>query len=294
MTDVRGDCPSCGAGLEPYLERWLRRCRSCGLRASSLEPRVAETEGSSLDEDARVRGLRPVREAGFAAVLDLLATVRPAPGRLLDVGCGHGWFLASAAERGYEGEGVEPDPRVAEFAGRGGARVRRGFFPDVLAPAERFDVVAFNDVLEHMPDPVATLRDAAAHLAPGGVVSVNIPNSLGLFHRLSEAAAVVGWKGPLDRIWQKGLPSPHLYCVSPPVLGRLAAAAGLEAVAVRPIASLRLRGLWSRIRADRSAHPAQSAIWYAGAVALAPVAAAFPPDAFVAVFRPVGAAGPGA
>ena len=90
-------------------------------------------------------------------------------GRLLDVGCAHGFFLAEARRRGYVVVGVEAHPDMAGFA-RGALRldVVEGLWSDVEPASKLFEVITFNDSLEYMPDPVAALRKAAARLARGG------------------------------------------------------------------------------------------------------------------------------
>ena len=99
--------------------------------------------------------------------------------RLLDVGCGRGGFGAALKQRRADLVvwGVEPTGAGAAVAATRIDHVVRGEFPDALRGADaRFDCVTFNDVLEHMVDPAASLRAAAGMLAPEGVVVASIPN----------------------------------------------------------------------------------------------------------------------
>ncbi|MDH0866846.1 class I SAM-dependent methyltransferase [Mitsuaria sp. GD03876] len=103
--------------------------------------------------------------------------------RLLDVGCNTGAFgeAVKAARPGTEVWGVEPDAGAAERAGHHLDHVMQGYFGAGLTlPEGHFDVIVFNDVLEHMPDPWAALNHAAPLLAPGGQVVVSLPNLLHL------------------------------------------------------------------------------------------------------------------
>jgi SAM-dependent methyltransferase len=53
----------------------------------------------------------------------------------------------------------------------------QGYFPaDLPSTWAPFDVICFNDVLEHIPDPWSVLRATHAWLAPGGQVIASIPN----------------------------------------------------------------------------------------------------------------------
>lgn len=105
---------------------------------------------------------------------EMAALLPEAAQRILDVGCGTGAFGAhvKSARPGVEVVGVEPNPEAAELARRRLDMVHDGFFPDVQ-PGGTFDVVCFNDVLEHMIDPGPAL-ETAARLAP--VVIASLPN----------------------------------------------------------------------------------------------------------------------
>ena len=103
---------------------------------------------------------------------------RHAPGRrLLDVGCAHGFFLATAREQNYEVTGVEPSPGMADFAEKAlGLRVVRGRLDEAALGQEEWDVVSFTDSLEYVPDPVRALRTVAGHLSPRGILFLKVPN----------------------------------------------------------------------------------------------------------------------
>jgi 2-polyprenyl-3-methyl-5-hydroxy-6-metoxy-1,4-benzoquinol methylase len=94
--------------------------------------------------------------------------------RVLDVGCGSGAFGAhlKSLHPGIRVVGVEPNESAAARAAERLDRVETGLFPAVQ-PAESFDVVYFNDVLEHMSDPSPALT-AARGLAP--IVVASMPN----------------------------------------------------------------------------------------------------------------------
>lgn len=109
---------------------------------------------------------------------EMLAFIPAGTRRLLDVGCHTGQFGRAVKSRfGAEIWGVEPNPTTAEVARSSLDRVLNGFFaPDLDLPDHYFDVIVFNDVLEHMPDPWGALRLAANKLTPGGSIVVSLPN----------------------------------------------------------------------------------------------------------------------
>jgi len=116
-------------------------------------------------------------ELEYADRLAGLAEILGKPkGKLLDVGCGGGWLLASARSRGWEVLGVEPSLAMWEQAAQR-APVLLGTFPgvDVSGPG-LFDAVHLKLVLEHVSDAFEVLRAACGVLRPGGVVVVQVPN----------------------------------------------------------------------------------------------------------------------
>ncbi len=101
---------------------------------------------------------------------------------VLDIGCGAGAFAATLraarAGRALEIWGVE---LAAEAAARAGGVCDRVLVGDAVErlrelPAGRFDCVVMNDVLEHLADPGALLREAHRVLAPGGALVASLPN----------------------------------------------------------------------------------------------------------------------
>jgi GT2 family glycosyltransferase/2-polyprenyl-3-methyl-5-hydroxy-6-metoxy-1,4-benzoquinol methylase len=100
--------------------------------------------------------------------------------RVLEVGCSTGFMTKILQERGCRVTGLEIDPVAARRAARFAERmivadVEAIEFADVF-PDERFDVIVFGDVLEHLVDPLAVLRHSASILAPEGAVLASIPN----------------------------------------------------------------------------------------------------------------------
>lgn len=103
---------------------------------------------------------------------------RTGVGRLLDVGCGAGIFMAIAQSRGWDVHGVEPCTPLCDLTTRnvGPNRVANAAFEDVEGVEGGYDAVAMWDVLEHVLDPLAWVVKARALLRPGGVLVVCTPD----------------------------------------------------------------------------------------------------------------------
>jgi len=99
--------------------------------------------------------------------------------RVLDVGCGAGAFGSLVrSEHAAEIWGIELVPEVAGFARERLDRVYAGDALQVMPhlPAGYFDLITFNDVLEHLAWPWDALRETRRLLAPGGKVLASLPN----------------------------------------------------------------------------------------------------------------------
>lgn len=263
---------------------WLRRCSGCGLLSSTLAIRV-NASTSAIDENTRALALGSVRRRNFQRVLDALRAAGLGSGaRILDVGCAHGWFVEAALARGYDACGLEPDTEIVAVARRSGISVRSGFFPEALAPDERFDAIVFNDVFEHVPQPDEVMRAVRTHLSAGGLAAINLPIASGVFYRIADALDRAGWHGPFDRMWQKAFPSPHISYFTQPLLARLAASCAMVERWRGVLPALDGSGLWARLRYDRTAGVAVSAVTWLALRMTLPIIARLPPDIGLQIF----------
>ena len=159
------------------------RCRGCGLVYTDLEQTIAETfwkepKPEKLDQEDFYWDT--ARAGPYEEVLSLLAP-RPEEARgrrILDVGCGKGYFLHRAAARGFEPYGQELSPQAVRFARErlGLGNVAQGRMEDAAFPKGFFHAITLWDVIEHLPDPGPVLSAAARLLAGDGVLFVQTPN----------------------------------------------------------------------------------------------------------------------
>ena len=181
-------CAGCGGALRPRFPRVvdpqtgelfaIDECQACGLghttpQPENLEPYYGRTyHGGRHGVTAaycNARRLRLVRQAAGTGE----------GRRLLDVGCGDGSFLLAAGARGWRVSGTEMNPRLAREAG---LEVRESI--DEALPLGPFDCITSWHSLEHLRDPLASLRSLAGVLAPGGALVVAVPDADGVQARL--------------------------------------------------------------------------------------------------------------
>jgi SAM-dependent methyltransferase len=119
--------------------------------------------------------------------------------RILDIGCGPGFFLKTAKDRGWQPKGIEPSRQAAAHARELDLDITEAFFGPETAPAlGRFDVVHLNNVLEHLPDPIGLLTLARDLLLPGGLICINVPNDFSPFQIAGQKRVGAGewWLAP--------------------------------------------------------------------------------------------------
>lgn len=95
--------------------------------------------------------------------------------RVLDIGCGNGSFLWQMHSLGWEVCGVEPDSQSAERARAAGLDVRVGLLQQQSLPEASFDAITMFHVIEHLHDPVGTVRSCFKLLKPGGHITLVTP-----------------------------------------------------------------------------------------------------------------------
>ena len=230
-------CPVCGtAAPAPLFTKsgfHMVRCGACSLVYVGEDPATIDFNvlygqsyytGGSDAVFADYVGQEAARRAQARRKLALLRHLPPRiprQGRLLDVGCAAGFFLAEAQAH-YTVQGVELSDWSSSYArNRFGLRVVTGTLHDARLPATHFDVVTLWDVIEHVPDPVPLLAEAARVLKPGGRLVLTT----------GDWGSAYAQRRGAD--WHLMTPPWHLSMFSRATLARAALTAGLRVVAWR-------------------------------------------------------------
>jgi len=153
----------------------LHRCGACGVVFSDPRDPVGpeRCEKAAPLRAAETRAA-PRSDARFAWFLDAALP----PGRLLDVGCGDGGFLAAAGARGWKATGVGGETRLIALAREKGLDAHAQDLAAFLKTraAKEFDAVTLFDALERAPEPRALIAAIKPVLKRGGRLAVTLPN----------------------------------------------------------------------------------------------------------------------
>jgi len=174
-------CPACGdattkAPLESMHEASLYACGECDLHfwhpVAMPDATWYETAYQGRDQTAM-----PLEPGHRFFLSDPKA---PKSGRLLDIGCGVGNFLAAASDAGFDVTGIEMNQNAVRFArenyGLRNVSIERPEEFLAANPDAKFDVVTFFEVLEHQENPQGFLDVANECLTDQGFIALSVPN----------------------------------------------------------------------------------------------------------------------
>jgi len=227
--------------------RRILRCTTCSLVRADPLPSLAEKEAIETQGYMDATAFPEVRDffanchrnfvedpviRGMRRHLERLEHATGGPGKLLDVGAGTGILMHLARERGWQPQGIDISALSAEKAAQEfGLEV-------VVAPFEdhdfggHFDAVTMLDVLEHVVDPLASLRRAYDLLRPGGALAIAVPNQRCLLTTVVGTYARLRGKAANGLLFKLYVP-PHLHYFTPLTLRRMVEKAGFRVAELR-------------------------------------------------------------
>ena len=231
-SSVRAVCRACGGGVRPkFRARDYNRLASDEIFSYSecIQCGVISLQNVPLDLDSYyVPGYyqQPTTDAAIEAgatheqyKIDLVKQF-VSGGRLLEIGPSWGAFCLLAKRAGFSVEAIEMNSSCCEFlTARIGIRAFcRSDEAAAIQETSSPDVIAAWHVLEHLQNPWELVDAAAAHLSPGGILILALPNPRALQFKI------------LGRYWAHLDAPRHLHLVPPDALRKRAEAAGLKQV----------------------------------------------------------------
>lgn len=239
-TDIPDVADNSGRAQELFS---IVRCDSCGHFSTQPAPKPelmaryypsqyyahVDTAGTGKDrlkwylKGKCYRGAAAGAEAVSVAMRGRLGRILAEPppvanGRLLDVGCGAGEYVAFAQSQGWRVSGVETDDEAVEVGSKRGLDIVQGMAESLPFENCTFDVVRLWQVLEHTYSPTKVIAEINRIMKPGGHLLLSVPNFGGAQRRV------------LGKCWPHLDVPRHLHHFTAETLDRVLTAGGLRKV----------------------------------------------------------------
>ncbi len=201
MEDLFLECIICKFNtnkITPY----VLKCPNCNFYMSSLKPGVGQD----------VKGISDLRKKNFKKLIKTIETYQKKPD-LLEIGSGDGYFIEECIKKQIKITGSEASEKSLNY-------LKLKFKVNLLKLSmplknnilleKKYNVIIFNDVFEHLKNIHVVVKQLKTMITDDGIILINLPSSQGIIFRLSEFLYKFGLNKFYDRLWQKGMSSPHL------------------------------------------------------------------------------------
>jgi 2-polyprenyl-3-methyl-5-hydroxy-6-metoxy-1,4-benzoquinol methylase len=222
-------CPLCGQASQRWIQQhgyWIRDCNGC--RHRFLELRANPEHVTAVYGDTYFNG-------GGAGYPDYVAESKllhqqgrryakllkryMQPSTMLDVGSAAGFILKGFCDEGWQGQGIEPNPRMVDYAQKMlNLSIAVGSL-EQLNGSKTFELVTMIQVVAHFYDPAQAFAAASLHTQPGGFWLIETWNCQSWMARL------------LGAHWHEYSPPSVLHWFTPDRLAEFAAQYGFKDVA---------------------------------------------------------------
>jgi len=178
--------------LDSYLRVPLYKCQSCSFVFAQDIP-TSDDLKEYYKNYGKQQYLSPVTIARYHQWLDQFESYKKT-GRILDVGCGVGFFLAEAKKRGWQVYGTEFSDVLVDICREKGVEMSQGALSAETFRGIEFDVVLSIEVLEHINNPVEEIRYIKQLLRSNGLFFCTTPNFNGISrYWLGDKYNIIAW-----------------------------------------------------------------------------------------------------
>ena len=172
-------CIKCGSAqlvpLPRYSRNHLTHCKSCSFVFCHIAPCDQTLLDYYENNYQRTNYFSPITRARYNHLLDKFENKRNT-NRILDIGCGHGFFLEVAKERGWEVYGTELSDKAIEDCENKGIQMHKGPIHEDTFEENTFDVVVSIEMIEHINYPTDYVKTIQRILRKGGQCYITTPN----------------------------------------------------------------------------------------------------------------------
>jgi 2-polyprenyl-3-methyl-5-hydroxy-6-metoxy-1,4-benzoquinol methylase len=218
------------------------RCLNCDL--VSLYPRPSQDELMSNYRDylpiqpKEIEAWEIMMKPVIVKSANLIESrVRAGSRRLLDIGCGYGFFLKEMESRGWMVEGIEISQTGRQYAhDKWDIHVHSQPLEDLSIPENSFDVITLFYVIEHVLDPLSLLMEVKRVIKPGGLILLRWPHS----------TPIVRMLGPLAQKLDLYHTPYHLYDFSPKTMEKILRTCGVAEIETMILGNTRTPNRFAR------------------------------------------------
>ena len=198
-------------------EAHILSCRDCTVGRTDPPPSTSIEYYEHNDRNDKLFTERANLYKSFSVDF-LMKLDRKTPNgiRLLDFGCGGGFMVEAAKEMGFDAYGIEANMAMVQWCQERGLDVQSKSIEALSGAGERYDIIIFSAVLEHIEDPLSILVQCKKLLLPDGIMAISQAAYDGLLPKVFPW----GWYG-----WQ---PQEHFWHFNKRSLQRMTSRAGLE------------------------------------------------------------------
>ncbi len=242
---IERNCDFCGSQNKKFIKEEkgypISKCLECSLIYVNQIPEVNDGKVIGeyyVDERSEIETNRLRYRDVVKFLINEVNQFRPNKGKLLDVGCGYGFFLVEAKQNDWEVFGTDLSEVAVEYV-RDHHKIPQVYctsLTDENLSAQKFDVINMTNVLEHVPSPTEILTDCRELLNDEGLLLIRVPNMdfHNIIKRFVFILKAVGVKKGGDLTYLASPPPLHLIGFTSKTLRQYFKKIGLKTIEIKP------------------------------------------------------------